>query len=119
MQDSLHRLSQSPTEPLAKVAKGCQLAMSGAALLAQENRELRAANERLQRKRRVRRRYIQNGGSLTVQEARDLIASHEMPIQNKADPQDPYGSQRAQRTCRGCGTQGHNIRSCRRNQLSI
>jgi hypothetical protein len=38
---------KSPTQPLAKVAKGCQLAMSGAAILVQENRELRAANERL------------------------------------------------------------------------
>jgi len=47
VQSTLERMLKSPTELLAKVTKGCQLAMSGAAILAQENRELRAANERL------------------------------------------------------------------------
>ena len=47
LQNTLQRQSQSPTEPLSKVVKGCQLAMSGAVLLAQENTELRAANQRL------------------------------------------------------------------------
>ena len=48
LQKTIKRQSQSPTEPLAKVVKGCQLAMSRAALLVQENTELRATNEYLQ-----------------------------------------------------------------------
>ena len=47
LQETIQRQSQSPTEPLSKVIKGCQLAMSGAALLAQENIELRATNNYL------------------------------------------------------------------------
>ena len=37
---SLDRASQSPTEPIAKVIKGCELALVGAALVEQENKEL-------------------------------------------------------------------------------
>ena len=53
IQTSLDRSSQSPTEPLAKVVKGCQLAMTGAILLEQENKELRASLVRLQEKSNV------------------------------------------------------------------
>jgi hypothetical protein len=69
LQDTLQRQSQSPTEPLSKVVKGCQLAMTGAILLAQENQKLRASNKYLQRKKQQRRRYIQHEGILEVEEA--------------------------------------------------
>jgi len=118
VQKALQRTSQSPTEPLDKVVKGCQLAMSGAALLAQENRELRAANERLQKKRRVKRRYIQNGGILEVQEARDLIKMHKAPGQIEVDLSIMQRSKRAPYTCSSCKIQGHTIRKCRQTQLS-
>jgi hypothetical protein len=48
---SIDRSSQSPTEPFAKVVKACELAMAGAVLLEQENKELRASLERLQEKK--------------------------------------------------------------------
>jgi hypothetical protein len=108
-------MSQSPTAPLEKVVKGCQLAMSGAALLAQENRELRAANKRLQKKRRVKRRYIKNGGILEVQDAQDLIEMHEAPSQIGVDPSIIQRPKRAPYTCSGCKIQGHTIRKCRQN----
>ena len=47
--------------------------MHSAVLLAQENKELRASNEHLTRKRRRRRTQIQQGGVLQVQEAQNLI----------------------------------------------
>jgi hypothetical protein len=113
VQDTLQRLSKSPTEPLSKVVKGCQLAMSGAALLAQENRELRAANERLQRKRQVKRHFIQHGGVLQVEQAQDIVTMLDIPIQDEAVRQDPQGRQRAPPTCSNCHIQGHRMTSCR------
>ena len=119
VQDSLQRISQSPTGPLAKVAKGCILAMSGAALLVQENKQLRFNNERLQRKRQVKRRYIQNGGILEVQDARDIIISREIATQGEVSMQDRPRRMRAPPTCSRCRIQGHTIRRCTQIELSI
>jgi hypothetical protein len=87
--------------------------MSGAALLAQENRELRAANERLQRKRQVKRHFIQHGGVLQVEQAQDIVTMLDIPIQDEAVRQDPQGRQRAPPTCSNCHIQGHRMTSCR------
>jgi hypothetical protein len=76
--------------------------MSGAALLAKENRELRAENERLQHKRQVKRRFIQNRGILQVEQARELITLREKPPQDEAvrqAPQDLQVRQRVPPTC--------------------
>lgn len=61
---SLQLQSRSPIEPLAKVLKGCQLAMAGAALLDQENKELRATIKHLERKKQRSRTQLQHGGIL-------------------------------------------------------
>ncbi len=45
--------------------------MYSAVLLADENKKLRAANERQKKKRAVRRSYIATGGALMVQEGLD------------------------------------------------
>jgi len=110
---ALERLSKSPTEPLAKIAKGCQQAMSGAALLLQENRQLRATNERLQRKKRQRRAYIQHGGVLQVQDARNIITAIGEPIEDQDIEQGLQGRQRAPPTCSNCYIQGHRMTICK------
>jgi hypothetical protein len=48
------------------------MAMNSAVLLAEENRQLQAENERQKKKRANRRSYIATGGVLTVQEGLDL-----------------------------------------------
>lgn len=48
------------------------MVMNSAVLLAEENRQLRAKNERQKKKRVKRRSYIAIGGVLTVQEGLDL-----------------------------------------------
>ena len=59
--------STSPTDrAVRQLVKGCQMAMHSAVLLADENKKLRAANERQKKKRAVRRSYIATGGVLTV-----------------------------------------------------
>ncbi|RKF87931.1 hypothetical protein GcM1_084003, partial [Golovinomyces cichoracearum] len=43
------------------------------AVLVEENRQLRAANQRQKRKRGIKRSFIQTGGMLTVQEGIELV----------------------------------------------
>ena len=59
--------SSSPTDrAIQQLVKGCQMAMHSAVLLTDENKKLRAANERQKKKRAIRRSYIATGGVLTV-----------------------------------------------------
>lgn len=62
---------------LDQVIKGCYLSMHNAALLAKENADLRAANEKKRQKRTRSNRQIPHEGGLTVEEASQLI---EQPI---------------------------------------
>ena len=48
------------------------MAMNSAMLLAEENRQLRAENERQKSKRAKKRSYIAKGGVLTVEEGLEL-----------------------------------------------
>jgi hypothetical protein len=114
VQASIQRLSQSPTQPLAKVVRGCQLAMSGAVLLEQENRELRATIAHLQKKKKQSRTQLQHGGVLQVQEAQNIIRTREEAIQEEIT----QPRQRAPPTCSGCHIQGHTIRTCKNIQTS-
>jgi hypothetical protein len=72
IRDYIKRRTQSPPSPtdlaLNQLVKGCQMAMNSAVLLAEENRQFRAENERQKKKRAKRRSYIATGGVLTVQE---------------------------------------------------
>lgn len=66
----------SPTpanQALIHLSKGCQTAMQSVVLLAAENKELRAANERQKRKRSKRKRRIDQGKVLGVREGQDHI----------------------------------------------
>jgi hypothetical protein len=67
---------KSPSSPtdltLNQLVKGCQMAMNSAILLAEENRQLRAENERQKKERAKRRSYVAHGGVLTVAEGLQL-----------------------------------------------
>ena len=82
--------------------------MSGAALLTQKNKDLRAANQRLQQKKQQKRRYIQTEDSLLVQEAQQLILQQEQADQVPAQ----QSRQRVPPTCSRCEIQEHTIRTC-------
>jgi hypothetical protein len=116
IQAALVRSSQSPTEPLAKVVKGCQLAMSGAVLYEQRIKELEATVEHLQKKKARTRTQLQQGGILQVQEAQNLIQAREEALQSEVSQAQQQGRSRAPPTCSGCGIQGHTIRQCRNIQ---
>jgi DDE superfamily endonuclease len=108
VEQSILRLSQSPTQPLSKVLRSCQLAMSDNVLLQQENKELRATVAYLQEKKKRPRRYIQHGGIMVVGDVQQLILANNQAEQ--AESSQPR--QRAPPTCSNCGTQGHTRNRC-------
>jgi hypothetical protein len=74
----LRTRSRSPPSPsdraLNQLVKGFRLTMQGAILLAKENTDLRAANEKQKQKRARSRRQIPAEEGLSVQEASQLIS---------------------------------------------
>ena len=96
--------------------------MYNAALLAKENNDLRAANEKKRQKRTRSKRQIRHEGGLTVQEASQLIQQPIQPVEadkvvshEEVDlPNQPIQpARRAPPTCSGCGRIGHRITSCK------
>ena len=78
--------------------------------------ELRDANDRLSCRRRTKRKQIQKGGSLTIEQAQALKDQNDATQQLEAET-----SQRGSRTrrpetrmrrCGVCGQPGHNARTC-------
>ncbi|OJD23052.1 hypothetical protein ACJ73_05599 [Blastomyces percursus] len=75
----IKRRIQSPPSPtnraLSQLVKGCQMAMHSAAILAAENRELKAANAKQKRKRERGHTYVAQEGSLRVEEGLGRVQS--------------------------------------------
>jgi hypothetical protein len=130
--ESLQRKRQREISPsdqaLQKIIKGCQMAMHTAVLLHEENTRLRTENAR-QKKKRVRRAFIQTGGTMTIGDGiAHIEASQKTPQkgqgrqrarreveEGEAGPSDitePKAQKRAQPKCSVCGSTEHNARKC-------
>ena len=118
----LRTQSRSPTTPskraLNQLIKGCQLAMHSAVILAKENKELRAENEKKKQKRTRSKRQIPAAEGLSVQEASEMIAglveASETPL-HPPDGSTQLGLEprpRAAPRCSGCNKTGHKINRC-------
>jgi hypothetical protein len=122
IKDYIKRRTKSPPSPtdlaLNQLVKGCQMAMNSAVLLAEENRQLRAENERQKKKRAKRRLYIATGGVLTVQEGLDLSQIANEGLQSGVATQEATVQMRAPRTCSLCRSQSHTARTCPTKQVS-
>ena len=87
-------------------------------IIQKEVHDLRAANEKEKKKRKRSRAQIAYEGSLTAQEAQELIASRNgasEPIPAASVESEPQASQprvRAPPKCSGCGIIGHKINRC-------
>jgi hypothetical protein len=103
---------------LGQLVKGCQLAMNSAVLLAEENRQLRHANERQKRKRAQKRTFIARGGVLTVQEGRDLSQNTAIVPESGVIHQEATVRTRAPPRCSICKSLEHTARTCPTNQAS-
>ncbi|EKV16550.1 hypothetical protein PDIG_20230 [Penicillium digitatum PHI26] len=92
--------------------------MQGAILLAKENKDLRAANEKQKQKRTRSRRQIPTEEGLSVQEASQLItepveAIEVPPLPPRRSPSPALQPRtRAPPKCSGCGEIGHKINRC-------
>jgi hypothetical protein len=80
----LKRMPPSPSNltnrAVNQMIKGCELAMNSAVLLAQGNKELRAAIEQESCKRKRSRKKIKHKGSLTAEEAQSLIQAQNQTL---------------------------------------
>ena len=82
-------------------------------LMRSEINELRKPNEALTKRKSRKRKYIQLGGSLTLDEASQLILP-EVASAQKVSRESSEGVQLPprQRRCKRCGETGHNVRTC-------
>jgi len=114
LQERLRRQSESPTNvAIRQLAKSAQLAMQSATILAEENKRLRAENQRQQQKKSQQRQYIASGGVLQVQQAQQLAAEAERVVIEASQSQAGERRQRAPPTCTKCHVKGHTRTSCR------
>ena len=77
---------------------------------------LRKANEALSKCRRAKKNRIRQGGALTIEDARDILAQKKVEEQVRRDKRSREGSQnKGQSTTRHystCGKTSHNARTC-------
>jgi hypothetical protein len=111
--------NSSPTSILGAVdqlTKGTMAMMHQVALLRSEVSSLRKANEALSKRRRAKRTRVQLGGSLTVQDAKDLLDQKavvgEVVQETQPDSGGTGGGRTKVRCCGVCGKPGHNVRTC-------
>lgn len=85
-------------------------------LMRAELKDLRKANEVLSKRRRAKKTRLRAGGSLSMQEAEDLIAEKDVGEQLKDETsrrsRRAEGTQVRARHCSVCGVAGHNARTC-------
>jgi len=117
---SAHQNS-SPTSMIAALdqfAKGATAIMHRVALLEAETSALRKANEALSKRRRAKKTRIRLGGSLTIQDAQDLLDQKDADEQVKKEAQRSRGlggrAHGGPRCCGICGKPGHNARTCQK-----
>ena len=119
------QIRDHPTSPLEKVdqainrmSKAYEMTINELLIIRKEVHDLRAANEKEKKKRKRSRAQIAYEGSLTAQEAQELIASRNgasEPIPAASVESEPQASQprvRAPLKCSGCGNIGHKINRC-------
>ena len=85
-----------------------------------ENTTLQAINNELSRRRRTKKRRLQEGGSLTLQDAQELgvqinpRSQIEVVTEQSGDRTNPSPAPR--RRCGLCGEHGHNVRTCQNGE---
>jgi len=100
-----------------RLAKGTMAIMHEVALLRTEVSVLRKANKGLSKQRRAKKTHIRLRGSLTIQEAQDLLDQKvigEQVAQETRQNNSGAGGSRTKIRCYGVyGKPGHNARTCK------
>lgn len=115
-----HR-SSSPAEiieSLTQMSKCTTKAMRQMVLLQDRVKELEAANERLSRRQRTKKRRLQSGGSLTLEAGKNLATQSQGKAKKRHEEAENSGQQKRDETrrrrCGNCGKTGHNSRTCKK-----
>ena len=118
------RAGSSPSslkEGFEQLIKGSKAIAHEMALVRAELSSLRKANEALTKRKSRKGKYIQAGGSLTTEEALQLIPSEPVVEQGGGGESSKRvrasGSGGQQRRCGRCGKAGHNVRTCQEDVL--
>jgi DDE superfamily endonuclease len=111
--------SSSPTHMYTVIdaqARGMSKMAHELVLLRAELKDVRAANEVLSKRRKAKKTRLRQGGSLSFQEAEDLVAENEVDKQIKEEThrsrRRTEGAEPRTRRCGMCGNAGHNARTC-------
>jgi hypothetical protein len=126
LKELLKQRSNSPPSPsktiLDQIIKGHCISLHHTALLAQENANLRAANEKKRQKRNRSTRQIAHEGGLSVEEGLQLAQQLDQPVEGDGVVSHTQGDlpiqqdqprKRAPPRCSGCGEIGHKINQCK------
>jgi hypothetical protein len=119
----LKRRTKSPPTPtkqaLDQLIKGCQLAMHSAVILARENQELRAANEKQIKNRKKSKKQLPHTGSLTIEEGAQLLQAAQVAeeaigevVAQEAAQEAIHAPRRALPRCSECHVVGHRRNQC-------
>jgi hypothetical protein len=119
-----NNLPSSPTEnTFRQLIKGCEMAIHNGALLAAENKALREANKRRERKKKARRATIAVGGSLTIGDGQNTIldglVQAQLDLEVRSAPLGARSSEplaRKPRKCSMCESLEHTARTCPKRQ---
>ena len=99
-----------------QLAKGTTAIMHQMVLLRKEVEGLRTANEALSKRRRAKKTRLRLGGSLTVQEATDIIDQKaidgQLVEESRQAGRKPRGGEAKVWCCGRCRKPGHIIRMC-------
>jgi hypothetical protein len=111
---------------LDQIIKGHYISLHNTALLAQENANLRAANEKKRQKRNRSTRQIPCNSGLTVEEGLRLVQQLDQPVEATAVVSHTQGelpiqpdrpATRAPPRCSGCREIGHRINTCKNRYI--
>jgi hypothetical protein len=111
---------------LDQIIKGHYSALQNTALLAQENANLRVANEKVVKKRNRSTRQIPCEEGLTVEEGLQLVEQLNQPVegdgvvshtQGDLPIQQDQPATRARPRCSGCREIGHRINTCKNRYI--
>jgi hypothetical protein len=101
--------------------KGCKLAIYNTVLLAQENKQLQLENAQQKQKREIKKKYIDKGGFLTVEEALERAREGQAgPVEPEGGVEDqcPVVKTHALQTCSMCRSLLHTACICLLRQAS-
>lgn len=130
LKDLLKQRSNSPPNPtktmLDQIIKGTAIYLHTAALIAQDNANLRMANEKIVKRRNRSTKQIPCEEGLTVEEGLQVVEQLNQPVEGDgvvSHGQGELPSQanppptRAPPRCSGCREIGHRINTCKNRYI--